>query len=268
MSWDIGIATGGCVERPILDVLDALADARVPQVEIGTPPRHFAPWEAMQTLAVRDHLQRGGMRAVSIHAPFGGLLDLSDPNPHHRRGALTAILTAAAALDVIGGRYVVVHPSDTPRHGHDVGRRLADCRGTLEELAAALTSRGLVLALETPLPHLIGGHPDEFAWLLETMPPEVAVCLDTGHTALGGHWLACLRIAGRRLAHVHATDNHGRFDDHLPPGDGALDWPTITGSLREAGYQGAIILELACTSGPLADYFKRAYEQAQRIFAG
>lgn len=266
MTWEIGIATGGCVDRPILDVLDAIAEAGVPLVEIGTPPRHFVPWDPLQTMAVRDRLRQRNMRAVSIHAPFGGMLDLSDPNPQHRRGAIAAILATAAALDVIGGRYVVVHPSDTPREGRDVRQRLADCRSALVELEAGLRSRRMILTLETPLPHLIGGDPGEFKWLLEGLPPQAAVCLDTGHTTLGGHWRACLRAAGSRLAHVHATDNHGRTDDHLPPGDGDINWKTITHSLREARYQGAIILELGCSHNPGVEYFRRAYEQAQRIF--
>ncbi|MGE0043537.1 MAG: sugar phosphate isomerase/epimerase family protein [Vicinamibacterales bacterium] len=266
MSWPIGIATGGCVERPILEVLDALAAAGVPLVEIGTPPRHFAPWDPAQTLAVRDRLRDAGMAAASIHAPFGGLLDLSADNPHHRRGAIAAILTAATALETVGGRYVVVHPSDVPREGQDVPRRLANCRSALEELAGALAVHELTLTVETPLPHLIGGHPDEFAYVLDTLPPSVAVCLDTGHTTLGHVWHDCLRVAGPRLAHVHATDNHGRFDDHLPPGDGTIDWGEITHTLREVRYAGAIILELGCTSAPLPEYFGRALAAARRIF--
>ena len=38
---------------------------------------------------------------------------------------------------------------------------------------------------------------------------------------------------------VHAHDNHGRGDDHQPPGTGSIDWYSVTGALSEANFHGA-----------------------------
>lgn len=268
MSWSVGVSTGACTARPILDVLDALAPIGVTGVELGTPPRHFDPWQNGQVVAVADRLRQLTLQAISIHAPFGGLLDLSDPNEHHRHAAIGAILAAARALKQLGGRIVVVHPSDVVRHGSDVDARLQACSGSLRSLSESCRQEGMTLAIESPLPHLIGGHPDEFAWILQHVDGSAGVCLDTGHTALGGHWRRFMEVAGPRLVHVHASDNHGQYDDHLPPGDGRLDWADIARSLRDAAFAGWVMLELRCPEGDLGTYFQNARAQALRLLGG
>jgi len=266
VSWRLGISSGACTERPILQVLPAIVASGAAGIEIGTPPRHFDPWSDEQVRVLAGALAATPLETVSIHAPFGGLLDLAEPNPHHRHAAVGAVLTAAGALKRLGGRLVIVHPSDLERHGHDVGARLTDCANSLTLLADALRADGLALVVESPLPHLIGGHPDEFAWLLGRLDASVGVCLDTGHTALGRHWPRFVDVAGRRLVHVHANDNRGRWDDHLPPGDGDIDWPAVAHSLRACGYDGWIMLELGCPPDDVGAYLARARARAATLF--
>jgi sugar phosphate isomerase/epimerase len=262
----IGLSTGGCYDSPILEVIADMRSAGTTGVEIGTPPRHFDPLEDAKVDALGRALRTASLQAISIHAPFGGLLDLSDPNPRHRHAAVGAILTAASAIKRLGGRLVIVHPSDMERHGRDAAARLADCAESLRLLAVNGAREGMTIVLESPLPHLIGGHPDEFAWVLAHSHGDIRVCLDTGHTALGGHWRDFVRIAGPRLVHVHASDNHGQRDDHLPPGDGRIDWPDVAASLRDVHYDGWLMLELACPPVDRAAYFARAVAQARRLF--
>ena len=267
MTWKIGIASGACTHRSILD--DAavrFAPAGVSGVEIGTPPQHFDPKQA-------DQVRAGGDRcfddrhspAVSIHAPFGADHDLAHPEANRRRRGIKEVLTTAAAIKQLGGLLVVVHPSDLERHGQDVGARLADSLSSLTALAERCRQEALVLVLESPLPHLIGGHPDEFCWLLDRLDGTVRVCLDTGHTFLGRHWHRFLAIADGRLTHVHANDNHGHRDDHLPPGDGRIDWAEITRTLAAADFTGWAMLELHCSGDDPGGYFRRALAQARAL---
>jgi sugar phosphate isomerase/epimerase len=102
MTWRLGIATGACIDRSILGILPSIHDSGARGIEVSTPPRHFDPWQADQIAALHRALEARALEAVSIHAPFGGLLDLADPNPHHRHAAVGAILTATAALKRLG----------------------------------------------------------------------------------------------------------------------------------------------------------------------
>jgi sugar phosphate isomerase/epimerase len=44
---------------------------------------------------------------------------------------------------------------------------------------------------------------------------------------------------------IHASDNHGDWDEHLPPGDGDIIWPALLSQLRDLSFEGAFILEIA-----------------------
>ncbi|HYN10930.1 MAG TPA: sugar phosphate isomerase/epimerase family protein [Vicinamibacterales bacterium] len=267
MTWRLGLSTGGCLDSPILDVIADLASSGAAGVEVGTPPRHFDPLQEAQVASLADALASVALEPVSIHAPFGGLLDLADPNPHHRHAAVGAALTAGSAIARLGGRLVIVHPSDLERHGRDARARLADCAVSLRLLAANCAAEGVTVAVESPLPHLIGGHPDEFEWLLGQLDNGVRVCLDTGHTALGRHWRRFVEVAGARLAHVHVHDNRGQWDDHLTPGDGIIDWRDVARSLREVNYDGWLMLELACPSHDRSSHLQRAVQRARELFS-
>jgi sugar phosphate isomerase/epimerase len=258
--WRIGMSTGCCAERPIAAVVDELASIPVLGIEVGTPPRHFNLWSPAQVGALHAQLRRAGITPIAIHAPFGGALDLSDPNPHHRNAGIGAILAAAGVLKQLGGSLVVAHPSDIVRAtAPDRDQRLRSSADSLRHLHAGCLDLGMTLAVESPLPHLIGGEPGEFEWLLEQIGPDARVCLDTGHTWLGGHWDRFLAIADRRLAHLHVHDNRGQFDDHLPPGEGRIDWLKVADGLRRVNYTGWLMLELQCPgTEALAAYFSRA----------
>ncbi len=71
------------------------------------------------------------------------------------------------------------------------------------------------------------------------------------------------------MLHVH--DNRGNGDEHLPPGDGAIDWEKLMRELIAVRFRGTLILELAGQSDPAATMTNarrgRAYlrEQARRL---
>jgi sugar phosphate isomerase/epimerase len=74
---------------------------------------------------------------------------------------------------------------------------------------------------------------------------DVGVCLDTGHAYLAGDLWNVAQKLGDRLKVIHASDNKGKYDDHLPPGEGAIDWLRFCRQLHDSGFQGSIIMEIA-----------------------
>jgi len=267
MKWRFGMTTGYDIGLPVGSALERLAHAGITSVEVSTPPRHFDLWQREQVTDLGHRLAHLGIEPVSIHAPFGESYDLSDPDPRHRAAAVGSILAAASVVREIGGFRVVAHTTDVQRHGQDVGERLRLCASSLATAAQACHYMGVTLIVETPLPHLIGGEPEEFAWILRHLDSRVGVCIDTGHVSLGRHWDAFVRVAGRRLIHVHANDNHGQFDDHLPLGGGAIDWMHIRESLRGAGFDGWIVLELSHPAPESPDMLRGALCRARELLA-
>ena len=78
--------------------------------------------------------------------------------------------------------------------------------------------------------------------------PTLKMALDTGHAHLGGEGidkiLNFLRRFSSRIGHIHADDNFGKEDNHLPIGTGTIDFPKIIKALKGIGYDEAITLEI------------------------
>lgn len=265
MNWRIGVSTGAWIGDDVAHAIDAIVRCGFRGIEVGTPPGHFDPWNVDQVRGLAERLQDTSVQPVSIHAPFGGLLDLSDPNPHHRHAAVGGILAAASALRDLGGRIVVVHATDVERVNEDVQRRLHDCATSLRVLLRSLEHMHMTLAVENPLPHLVGGHPDEFAWLLRESGEGARVCLDVSHATLGPDVARWLGLVAPRLVHVHANDHHGHFDDHLPPGSGVAPWLAIAGQLKHLEYEGWLILELNRDVSRSPEQLERARDGLLRV---
>jgi sugar phosphate isomerase/epimerase len=262
------VSTARWAERPVSAVLDDLHAAGVTAIEIGTPPRHFDPWRHDELTRLGSRLKQLSIRPISVHAPFGGLLDLTDPNPQHRHAAIGAVLSAASALRGVGGSRVVVHLSDVPRLGENVNQRLQDATAALRVLARTCAEMQTMLIVETPPSHVIGGHPEEFAQVIERLDSDIGVCLDTSHATLGHHWHRFLAVAGHRLVHVHLNDHRGRFDDHLAPGDGLIDWPQLRESFQRVAFDGWFVLDLAWPAHPLAHYVQSAIQRTCELLDG
>jgi sugar phosphate isomerase/epimerase len=73
----------------------------------------------------------------------------------------------------------------------------------------------------------------------------LGVTLDPGHCHVNGQDAAKFAATlGRRIIHVHLSDNHGKQDEHLEPGEGTIDYASLTRTLSSNGYRGDMTLEL------------------------
>ncbi len=57
-----------------------------------------------------------------------------------------------------------------------------------------------------------------------------------------GYFPYVARLSGLEHVKLHASDNRGQYDGHLPPGQGTIDWPRILALPRESGFRGTIII--------------------------
>ncbi len=81
----------------------------------------------------------------------------------------------------------------------------------------------------------------------EVNSPLFGWCYDTGHAMGCGQSFRDLVGLTPPLS-LHIQDNHGFrnnriYDDHLLPGDGAIDWKGFLDTLHEIGYTGELVLE-------------------------
>lgn len=164
--------------------------------------------------------------AVTVHAPF------MDLNP----GALEPLVLAATrrrfeqsldAADSLGARLVVFHPGYDPwKYGGQDHLWLEQNQLFWPPLLERAARAGCTMALE----NIFEVRPGTLADLLDSIDsPLLGHCFDVGHWHLFSEvsladWLAAL---GPRLSHLHLHDNFGKRDEHLPVGEGGIDFSTL-----------------------------------------
>lgn len=266
MRWEIGLSTGIAYRHPIAEALPPISAAGFRAIEVSTAPQHLDLGRPESIGDLRRRVAVHGLRVHSLHAPFGHGVNFTSPDPDERRQAIAHLVRAAEALRLLGGGLYVIHPGgEDQRWAWEREARLALSVTGLTRIWEECRARGLGLVIETPLPHLLGGQPADFAWLLERVPAEgTGVCVDTSHTSLGGFLFEILERFAARIVHVQASDNRGVSDDHLAPGAGILDWPRIVTTLERIDFRGVLMLEVA-GNGDIARHVGEVAAAARRV---
>jgi sugar phosphate isomerase/epimerase len=269
VSWDIGVSTGIGYREPIEEVLPAIAQNGFRTIEVATARPHVDLKDSARFARVREQVDRLGLRVRSLHAPFGQGIDLTDSDAGIRRLSLRHFREAADLLQFLGGELYVIHPGGEDHNWvWEKQNRLERSVEGLTEVWQMCRDRRLKLVVETPLPHLLGGSLADLEWILSRIPSEgTGVCVDTSHTSLGGTLFAAIERFSDRLVHLQASDNHGKHDDHLPPGDGLIDWPEVMRALERVHYRGIFLLEVG-GEGSSSENLKRLAAAASRWFPG
>lgn len=178
--------------------------------------------------------RRAGLTVVNGHLGYERINALWRDDLQGR-AVFEGFLADIDALAESGVPVGVLHPSQgfNPPPVSPVG--VARVRA----LADRAQRRGVRLALENMR------SPEHLTGLLEAIDhPALGFCYDAGHDFC---WspspYALLARYGGRLMAVHLHDNHGQEDEHLPPGDGDIDWAAVREGLARSAYRGPLTLE-------------------------
>ncbi len=239
--------------------LASIAASGLRAIELWAMRPHLDYTDPRRAGALREELERAGLRVESIHAPVyttydealagRGWLSLAHPLPRERRRALEEMKRAALALAPLGADHMVVHthyPYDPEMEYSAEGLKSA-----LQELLSFCREHGLRVALEN-VPGEEGALRRIVGLVEELRSPGLGLCLDLGHANLGGNPLDELERALPLpcLLNIHLHDNDGRKDAHLVPGEGTLPWDEVGEALREGGYGRGLTLELRHKGDP------------------
>lgn len=115
------------------------------------------------------------------------------------------------------------------------------------------------------------------AYLLEYLfsnikSDRMGFCYDSGHENCYNRGYGFLDVYHDKIFALHLHDNNGTDDFHAIPGDGNINWNSISNKIKKIGYGGAISLEVIreCTdlySDINADEFlKKANSRVREIF--
>ncbi len=227
----------------LVDAIPALANEGVTAIEITVQdPEYFDRTDPVEVQALLTALSTCGIRAHSVHAPFGESLDISSLNDGiHERG-VDALIDSVELAALLGAEKVIVHASHKVETSPN--RRFERARGVLREISLIAKEAGIVIALENLPPAYLGHEPDELLALIDGCDSAaVGVCFDTGHANLSGSFASFARQLLPHTVAVHVHDNDGTEDSHRFPGQGSIDWPEFWRSLHLCKRRPSIMLE-------------------------
>lgn len=251
----VGTAEGIRLTKEIgFDTIDVFADP----MDIDVRERRL----------IKDTLREVQLPVVSTVCCALGIADFNAPVRRFHVGRAKAYLDLAYELEgrnllLVLGEYIWQQEVITPR---DQWNWAVEHVRELGEHAASL---GLEIALELEPFHLslINDLPKMIRFLEDVAHPAVKANIDVSHLALAGTVPAdVVKLAGR-IAHVHFSDCDGVKHGDLPPGRGVVDFPPYLQGLKDAGFQGAVSIELEYSPEPekIVEWVREAYTATDRL---
>lgn len=251
----VGTAEGIRRTRQIgFDTIDIFADP----LEIDIQERRM----------IRDTCRDERLPVVSVVCVALGLTDFNVPARRFhidraRRYLELGYELNAGNLLLVVGEYIwqqeVIKPEDQWRWGVDSVRELGEFASNL----------GLEIALELEPFHLsLINNVKEMTRFLDNVDhPAVKANIDISHLALTHTPASEITKLQGRIAHVHLSDCDGKKHGDLPPGRGVVQFPPYLEALRDAGFNGAVSIELEYSPDPsrIVEWVEEAYRETDRI---
>lgn len=180
--------------------------------------------------------------SITFHAPF---IDLSPGGVDRlvREVTLKRFLQLIDIAFTMKPEAIVFHPGfDKWRFdGHEY-EWLTHSTQTWSIILEKTEPLGCVIAIE----NIFEEDPSTLEDLVNHIPSErFGICFDIGHFNIFSkadmrEWV---RRLGNQFKELHLHDNNGKFDDHLAPGDGNIDFQGFFKMLRETSADPLITIE-------------------------
>jgi sugar phosphate isomerase/epimerase len=253
--------------RPILEEIRSIGEMGFHFVELtmDAPQAHYSIVDA-QREAIIQGLARFQMGVV-CHLPT--FISTADLTPGIRQASVQEVMKSLEVAALLQPLKVVLHPSyiaGLGRLAREVTEKYA--LESLEMIVQKAHGLRLCLCLENMFPAaqwLV--NPEDFVSILAKFP-TINLTLDTGHAHIddteGRRSLRFIELFPDRIGHIHASDNFGKEDVHLPIGAGTIDFPAIVKALKKNGYDDTVTLEVFSRD---RDYVKISRKKIETMFA-
>ena len=252
--------------NPLLQEVEILGKLGFDYMEVtmDAPHAHHSVIRAQKDDLCRA-LERFGMD-LACHLPtFVSTADLTDTI---REASIRETLDAMHMAAELGAIKAVLHPSFIQGLGAmmpDLARKRA--MDSMRRLLGEAEKLRLTVCVENLFPRSLSlARPEDFDAVFNAFP-NAQLTLDTGHAHIQGgteRILAFINRFARRIGHVHASDNRGRDDDHLPIGAGTIDFAEVVKALKQIGYNETITLEVFAKD---RDYLRISRDKLREMFA-
>jgi len=194
-----------------------------------------------------------GMEVNSIHVPLPA--EIADSRTLKIREISTNLTKESIDLAAFFGSSFIVQHVRVIERPEESGQNitLEDALPDLNELAFYAARKNIKIAIEnvpSKTKRMLGKTIEEVMNIVDVLPQEsVGICLDLTHCIACGYdpVRALKSIDSNRLISIHASDNFAEqlIDVHLPIGSGDIPWKRVIDILKDIGFQGSFVIEVA-----------------------
>jgi len=247
------------------ELLGLISGAGFQGLEIFCARSHFEYSMKPEVRAMAAALAQHGLQLASLHAPSsrdisamresGTPLSICEAERVRRIEAMDELKRVIDVAEDLPYSRLILHMGG-PRETAEPRKRDA-AFSSLEHLILHARHVGVTICVENTLSEM--GDPQYLrSFVDETRLTGIRFNFDIGHAHLAEFpeeerlekSFAPLRDL---VSSVHLHDNHGEKDEHLPPYDGSIDWPTAIKTLQFAPQSSLpLVLELKEKTGPEA----------------
>ncbi len=251
--------------KPVVKEIEELGRLGFDYVEISMDPPEAFPGKLRK---LREDIARVighyGMGMIAHMPTFVSTADLSESI---RRASVEETLAALEVASELGIEKAVLHPALVTGLGKFVPEKAR--KHGLSSLKEIL-ERARVLNITVCVENMFAKSgsfttPGEFRAVFEEFP-DLGITLDVGHASLAGglnNALEFIHVLGNRIHHVHANDNFGKEDNHLPVGAGVIDFHRILSQLKRSGYDDTLTVEVFSRD---RDYLRMSLEKLKHLW--
>ena len=229
----------------------------IPEIAIKGPELDSLDQSLLERIA--QTLAEKSLRPF-VHAPFFDL-NVGAIDPAIRQVSQQRLFQSLTFASQLNASLMVIHPGvDKWRYPKLEQVWLANAMPSLQALAEQAAAFQCRLALE----NIYEETPALLVQLVEAINSEwFGHCFDAGHWHLFGkrsmaEWLGAV---APRLFHLHLHDNHGLADDHLPIGEGVIDFLPLRSRVQQMSSLPSMTLE-----AHTATHLKQSLQQAKLLF--
>lgn len=178
----------------------------------------------------------------TIHAPFIDV-NIASVSTKSRLNSIEQIKDSIRLANEIDAKAVVVHPGLVPFLLKDQPEKIYEIADkSIEELGKYSADLGVMTTIEN-MPAFESMIYQDMNRLNETVEEfDMAMTLDIGHANHSG--ISPDGMYFDSIKHIHAHDNFGDDDTHLPLGEGNIELKRIIDAFKKKNYDGIYMIEV------------------------
>ena len=233
------VSAKACPELSLAGRLEMVCRAGYEYIEFDHPAA-----EPLNRAEVLPAIRNSGLKVWAVHGIMkDGCLS---PDETVRKAAVEKAFRFAAELAEFAPCPLVEHYFDR-FNDPAPGKRF---RRSVEELYEKVSALGFILCIET-----VPWKPwtdERYADSLEVSEfvrsfrkDDLQMTFDVNHSNIHEDLIHAAENCAGLVKDIHVSDNHGECEEHLPPGEGIIDFPAAFRALRANGYTGPCNLEFS-----------------------